>query len=645
MKHISIFLFLLVIVPQFLMSQDKVLLTIDDQPVYLSEFERIYKKNNNIEGYESKTPAEYLEMFINFKLKVLEARNLGFDTLSSFINELAGYRDQLARPYLQDRKLIDQMVQQAYYRTINEVNASHIMVKIPANPTPKDTLEAYNKALDIRKRIIAGESFEKIAREESDDHAGKLNGGLLGWFSAFTMVYQFENAAYTTKPGDYSLPVRSKYGYHIIKVNAVRPALGELKLAHIMIRTNRNDTPEADARNKEKIDACYKLLQSGSSFSDMVKQYSEDAAAARNGGQMRWLRSGELPPEIEEVVFALKDSGSYTAPIKSEYGWHIFQLLGKRPIAPFEEIKPQLEEKLMMDERGKQTEESFTRTLKKDYGFVSYPENISMIADQMDSTVYAGNWSPANAESLIEPIFKIGNKEYSQKDLVDFIVKTKRFNKRESYQTIVSRKFDEFVFKELMGFEKQQLDEKYPAFKYLMEEYHDGILLFNIMDSKVWSKAVNDSAGLRNFYDQHTGDYMWQERAAISVYTVKKADLIKTTSKLAVKRINKSWPAKEFAKMVCPKDSIPCVEVADRLIERDETQPLSGFTWKKGFVKTMGDQILVVNNILEPSPKSFNETQGQVTADYQNFLDKQWIDSLRAKYKVAVNQDVLQLVK
>jgi peptidyl-prolyl cis-trans isomerase SurA len=138
---------------------------------------------------------------------------------------------------------------------------------------------------------------------------------------------------------------------------------------------------------------------------------------------------------------------------------------------------------------------------------------------------------------------------------------------------------------------------------------------------------------------------MWQERAAISVYTVKKADLIKTTSKLAVKRINKSWPAKEFAKMVCPKDSIPCVEVADRLIERDETQPLSGFTWKKGFVKTMGDQILVVNNILEPSPKSFNETQGQVTADYQNFLDKQWIDSLRAKYKVAVNQDVLQLVK
>ena len=246
---------------------------------------------------------------------------------------------------------------------------------------------------------------------------------------------------------------------------------------------------------KEKIDACYKALQSGSSFAEMVKQYSEDAGTSRTNGQMRWLRSGELPAEIEQLVFSLKDSGSITGPLTSEYGWHIFQLQGKRPIASFDQLKSQLEEKVMMDERGKRTEEVFIKMLKQEYGFIKYPENVTMIADQMDSSVYTGNWNPEMAQNLIEPVFAINNKEYSQKDLVDFIVKTRRYNKNDTYQAIVERKLDQMVSDELLNYEKRQLEEKHPAFRYLMEEYHDGILLFNIMDNKVWSKAVNDTSG------------------------------------------------------------------------------------------------------------------------------------------------------
>lgn len=649
MKHLILALVFINLLSYTALSQDAVLLTIDNQPVMKSEFERIYRKNNNVEGYDSKSPAEYLEMFINFKLKVLEARKLGYDTLESFVNELAGYREQLSKPYLQDRNLIDRLVVEAYNRTLNEVDASHIMVKLPVEANPADTLAAYNKAMNIRKRLLAGEAFDKIAHEESDDPSAKANGGNLGWFSAFSMVYPFENAAYNVPVGQYSMPVKSKYGYHIVRVNGRRPALGEIRLAHILVRSGRSDNQEAVTKAKEKINACYKQLQEGASFADMVKQYSEDAGSARNAGQMRWLRSGELPADIEEKVFALADSGSYTLPVQSDYGWHVFQLLGKRPLASFDQIKPQIEERIMMDERGKKTEEAFLSALMQEHKVTKYPENITDISGMLDSAIYSGKWKPGLAADLIEPVFAVNNQEYTQKELIDFILKTNRYNKKLSFTDIVSSKCDELIRLSLISHEKKLLEEKYPNFKYLMEEYHDGILLFNIMDRNVWSKAVNDSAGLRSFYLQHAKEYMWNDRADVSLYTVRDPLYLKSATKYARKRAKKFGPVSEYLKNVCSVDSINCVEVIDRRIEKGESTPYGEFEWKRGTLKTLSQanitRLLVVNSLLPPSPKSFEDVQGQVTADYQNFLDKQWIDSLRAKYAVVVNQDVLKQVK
>lgn len=629
-------------------AQDEVLLTIDNRPVMLSEFDRIYRKNNHVQAYESKTPAEYLDMFVNFKLKVHEARMLGYDTLATFRNELAGYREQLARPYLQDRKLIDKLVDEAYYRTVNEVNASHIMVKLPASASPADTLTAYNKALDIRNRLLAGASFATMAREESDDQSGRVNEGALGWFSAFAMVYPFESAAYQTAVGSYSMPVRSKYGYHIIRVNGKRPSLGEIKLLHIMVRSDNNASPEAKAKAEEKAATCYNLLQQGTPFAEVVRLHSEDAGTARYGGQMRWLRSGELPPEIEETVFALTDSGSYTKPLQSIYGWHIFQLEDRRPVPPFEKIKSQLEERILMDERGKLTQESFLSMLKKEYNARVYPENIKALAGVMDSSVYTGNWNTAVAANLTGPVFSFSNRTCTQHELAEFIAQTRRYNTKDSLVFIAREKCNALMQKELMAHEKLQLETKYPAFKYLMEEYNEGILLFNIMDEKVWSRAVKDSAGLRDFYGQHKGDYRWNERAAISVYTVNDPSKLKAVTKLARKRVKLNLDAGDFTRQVCSPDTLPCVEVTDQLIERGEAMPLNGFNWKAGYVKTVQEggktKLLVVNQLLPPSEKTFDEVQGQVTADYQNLLDEQWITSLRAKYPVKVNADVLKKV-
>lgn len=646
MKRLGPVFGLLLILPLTSPAQDEVMLTLDGKPFMRSEFERIYHKNNTLQGLDNKTPAAYLELYINFRLKVHEAEKLGYDTAAQFRSELAGYRDQLAQPYLQDRALIDSLLREAYFRTVNEINASHIMAKLPPNPTPGDTVKAYNRILDIRKRILAGESFETVAREESDD---KANGGQLGWFSAFAMVFPFEDAAYRLQVGELSQPVRTRYGYHVIRLNGIRPSQGEIKLAHIMVRVIPNDTRENLDRASEQILAAYHLLQQGIPFTEVVKQYSEDPGSARSGGQLRWLRSGELPPSIEEVVFLLRDSGDYTAPLQSDYGWHIFRLEGKRPIPPFDQLKGQLEQRIMADERGKLASESFLTTLKKEYGLITYPENISALVSHLDSSVYSGNWSIAAAGDLIEPVFEIDHREYSQQDLVAFLLQTHVYRREESLSSIVDRKCNELINKILLSVEKDHLEEKYPDFSYLMEEYHDGILLFNIMEDQVWNKAIADSAGLRAFHAQHEKDYVWPERASVSVYTFSDSSLLALTRKLARKRVAMKLGAADMVSKICGSDTLACVEVADRLYEKGDPAPEGKFEWKKGYVTVFREnrlfKVLAVNQILPPAVKSFDEIRGQVTADYQNFLDRQWIGVLREKYPVVINEAAIQNIR
>ncbi len=630
-------------------SQDEVLLTIGSKPVMLSEFERIYHKNNQVEGYESKSVDEYLDLFINFRLKVLEAEKMGYDTMRSYVTELAGYREQLARPYLQNRQIIDQQVREAYDHTIREVNASHIMVKLPANPTPEDTLQAYNRIMDIRNQVIAGEPFDKAAREESDDPSAKQNSGLLGWFSAFMMVFPFENAAFHTPVGEITMPVRSRYGYHLIRVNDSRPALGEIKLAHIMTRAGKNESTDKMKQAREKIDKYEELLRNRTPFGEVAQKYSEDAGTSRNGGQMRWLRSGELPFSLEEKVFALKDSGDLSAPLQSDYGWHIFQLQGKRPVAPFEQMKSQLEERIMQDERGRIAERAKIAEIKKESGFISYPENIGELSKVIDTLVYTGNWNPGTADNMIEPVFRIGDRDYLQRELAEYIAQTRRYRREDMLDRIVQNKCDEYANRELMAFEKASLEEKYPEFRYLMEEYHDGILLFNITDNMVWSKAVRDSTGLEDYFRTHQDEYRWKERADVSVYSLKDESKLNQLIRLARERSSKKWTPADFTSQLCPGDSVPCVTVTDGFYEKQDTTITGKYKWKKGSVTVTGTtnqkKVVVVNGLLAPMPKTLQEVRGQATADYQNYLDQHWIAALREKYPVTINKNVLQHVR
>jgi peptidyl-prolyl cis-trans isomerase SurA len=630
------------------LAQGDTLLIVGNQSITLPEFERVYRKNNHIQGIEQKSPAEYLNLYINFRLKVYEARQQGYDTTSAFLKELAGYREQLARPYLMDRDFVDSLVKEAYDRTVNELNVSHIMIKLSSKPLPSDTLKAYEAIYHIYRRLLQGESFENIARSESEDPSARVNEGRLGWFSAFAMVLPFENAAYTLHEGEVSAPIRTRFGYHIVRLNAKRQAMGEIKLSHIMIRTEQGDMPKKSEHARLKIDSCYTLLQSGVPFETVAKNHSEDAGSARSGGRLRWIRSGELPPNLESVVFSITDSGSYTTPVQSDYGWHIFRMEGKRDIESFEQMKDKLETRILADERGRLAEEAFLRTIKHESGFVSYPQNVDALAGAMDSSVYSGLWQPAALNAWVDPVCSFGNRVFTQKNLADYISQTKQYNKNEDLKQIARMKYQEMVKKELFSFANQQLESKYPEFRNLMEEYHDGILLFNIMEDMVWNKAVKDTAGLEAYYNQHSHDYRWPKRAEVSVYTLHQGDYLKRTRQLARKRKQLNLSASEMVRQVCGNDSVQCIDVEDRLIEEGGASPYGAFAWKVGAQKVLIQnkltRLLCVNAILAPCLKTLQEARGEVASDYQDFIDQQWIANLKSRYPVVVNEKVLKQI-
>ncbi len=629
-------------------QKDKILLTIDDNKITLSEFERIYKKNNTSTVYDSKSVEEYLELFINYKLKVMEAEKLGYDTVRSFIKELNGYREHLIKPYLEDNIIKERYLKEAYERTKTEVNVNHILVKFgKENPTPEDTLAAYNRITEIRKRIIAGEPFEEVAREASEDPSAQSNGGKLGWFTAFRMIYDFENASYKTPIGVISEPFRTSYGYHIIRVNDKRPSKGKIRLAHIMIRTDK-DKEEEVKKSQERINQCYELLQNGEEFGDVARKYSEDQSSARNGGQLRWLSSGILADSLENILYSMEDSGEYTQPMLLDFGWHIFQLLEKKPVGTYEELRSELALDLNRNPRNKLIEKEKIEKIKKDNNFIEYRNNLEAITELIDSSIYTGEWDYTVSGDLVEPLFRLGDKDYLQKDLAEYISNGK-YRKSMPLEIIVSTKYNEFVDKKVVEYEKSTLEDRYPELRHLLKEYHDGILLFNLTDSIIWSKAVKDTTGLQKFYESRKSDYMWEERVDVSVYTITDSSLIDKTRELALLRARKELSEEDLIADLCPEESKDCVDVEDNKFERNDNKLVDKMTWEKYNSEIFNEnkklKVIVINDLLEPAPKLLSEARGLITAVYQTYLDNEWVKDLRNKYNIAVNTKVLKKIK
>lgn len=649
-KILSFSIILFLSVKLFAQSNDPILLTIDNRNVTKGEFERIYKKNSNIETSEKKSIDEYLDLFINFKLKVIEAENLGLDTNKAFKSELEGYRKQLAKPYLTDKETDEKILKEAYERMQWDIRAGHILVKVDENALPKDTLEAYNKAMKIRKKILAGDAFDVVAKEMSDDPSAKTNGGDLGYFTVFQMVYSFESAAYKLNVNDVSMPVKTKFGYHILKISDKRKAKGQIKVAHIM-KSTKGSTPEIEAKAKNEIFEIYGKINEGQNFEELAKSSSDDKGSAVQGGVLPLFGTGRMVPEFEQAAFGLEKIGEISQPVKTSFGWHIIKLIEVKPIGSYDEIKADIKANVVKDSRSEMSRKSLVAELKTEYKYAENKKNISAIVPLVDKTIFEGTWKKPENVVLDKEIFSFANEKYLQKDFVDFIVKSQKKTKEIKFDEHVNNLFNQFTENEILAYEESMLEKKYPEFNYLIKEYHDGILLFELTDKMVWSKATKDSVGLEKFHKENATNYMWGTRADASIYTCPNMTIAEKAKPIAEKRISKGYSAEEmaakFVKITNNRDSL-VIKIDDNIYSKGDNKKIDATDWLVGTKNIVNENgkiyFVAINKIIEPTPKSLKEAKGIVTADYQTYLEKEWIKSLREKYSVKVDKDVLSTV-
>ena len=644
-KHFSL-LAVIIIVYQLLPAQET-LLTIDDHKITKDEFLRIYNKNSSITSEDKKTVDEYLDLFINYKLKVIEAENLGYDTMTSFIKEMAGYTKQLAKPYIENNDRDEEFIEEAYKNSAEEVNVSHILLRLPRDPMPTDTLRVYNRIMAIRDRLMKGESWDDVIRSESPNPDEPI-GGDLGWFTVLRMVYPFEKAAFNTPVGEISMPVRTEYGYHLIRVNDRRPNRGEVYAAHILTLIPRKPTELDIEAAKNKIDKAYAELQQGVPWDSVVQKYSEHRATIRRKGILGWINANNAPEELLDACMAL-DSGQFSQPIKTQYGYHIITPLIKKSGSQFDINDENFRKNVLQNHYITDiTKEENLNKIKNEYGFKFYKENMDALYGIVDSSYFARRWNPDVAKDMLKPVFTIGDSTYTQYDVAKYVATT-RPNKLKTLSVNVYNNATEYINDRILDYEIAQLPSKYPEYKYLLEEYHDGILLFNLTEDKVWRKAVEDSAGLQKFYNNLAEKYHWEKRVAMTKYSYQDSTLTAKLIKVAKSRVKKGLGTEDISKLVCKNDSDLCVNFVELKYEHGDNAIADSIPWKKGAYLTTRDNnnlvLYFVDAVLPSQIKTLSDARGLYTADYQTYLEKLWIDELRAKYTITVNQEVFDEIK
>jgi len=626
-------------------EKSPVLMTIDGQDVTKAEFEYIYQKNNTNNAVDKKTLDEYVELFKNFKLKVVEAEHRGLDTLPSFVNELRGYRKQLAKPYLTDMSLEETLCKEAYEHLKQDVEVSHILIKLNENPTSTDTLAAYQKALRIRKRLLT-ENFGKVAADVSDDPSVGQNKGYLGFFTGGMLVYPFEKAMYSLPIGEISQPVRTFYGYHIIKVHSRRPSRGQVHVSHI-IKTVKADASDAENEKAHKeILAIAERLKAGEDFAKVARIESDDKGSASRGGELAWFGVGRMVREFEDAAFALTTKGQVSEPIRTDFGWHIIKLDDKRGLDSYEKKKPDLIRSMQRDERSSMGRKILVDRLKKEYNYQVDDKSMKEVTTFMMRNTYIDSMFIKKADLLNKPFATFADKTLYQNDLLRFIALTSP-DKSES-MIMLAEKMEPFVQEQILAYENTQLENKYDEFRFLMQEYHDGILLFDVSNTEVWEKASKDVEGLKAYFAQNKDQYAWPTpHYKGRVIRCKDAATAKS-----VKSLLKKLPADSVNSYLSTRvnnDSVTLVKTEVGVWKRGDNAMVDKLAFKdKKATVTVNEEfpvVFVLGKMLKKGPESYTDVRGAVTADYQNELDRLWIEKLRAKYPIVVNQAVLKTVK
>jgi peptidyl-prolyl cis-trans isomerase SurA len=720
------------------------LFSIDGTPTIADEFIYVYEKNNfnNDSLYHASDIDAYFDLFVNFKLKVAAAKTAGIDTTQAFLDEYKTYKDQLIRPFLSETKEQERLVAEAYERMKYELDASHILISVDENAVPEDTLIAYGKIVEIYHKARSGEDFGQLAATYSEDPSAKTNEGRLGYFTAFQMVYAFEDAAFNTPVDSISDILRSRFGYHILKVHDKRPFSGQVKVSHIMV-TNQNGTLDEQTM-KNKVFEIYDQIVGGADWNELCKMFSDDQRTKNEGGTLPFIGLRQVNDEaFENVAFSLQNTGDISDPVRSRFGWHIIKLEEKQGLQPFEQMEEDLKQKVSKDERAMKSKKAVVANLKQLNNFKMNENSLSLLYSMADSTLLSGSWKPEiPVESLQKALFSIGPNEYTIEDVSKEIQQRQRRRAGISPQQYAQELLDNYVEKCLIDYEERELVKNNRDFRMLLNEYYEGILLFEIMNEKVWGKAVEDTVGMKAYFENNQEKYYWGPRVNAAIFqtvdkemavSIKKqventpyllfqckvgegANLIdnpcldtlmalyrkydqcsifissnddttdqslsnsishsaeeKNSLKSALVQVFKNFNvpdedirmegvdedanivevklnsnSKKSLEFLYNRESALNLQVDEGLFEKGVNPVVDAVNWEIGMHERETDNrffIVALEEILDPQPKLLTEIRGTVISDYQNYLEKTWIQELKTTYKVEINNNTLDQIK
>ncbi len=664
--------------------------SIDKEKVYADEFERQYLKNINLkeDAVTAKDIQNYLDLYIKFKLKVQDAKDAGLDTATAYVQELQMYRDQLARNYLYDRSVTDALVKEAYDRMQSEVKVSHILIMCSPDASEADQKKALDKIEGIHRMLMRNPSamnFADIARTESEDVGTKSAGGDLGWMTALQVVYEFENQAYNTPVGGISPVFKTEFGYHILMVTDKRTNRGDIKVNHILVRVmNKDESSDTEAR--KKIDEIVLNINSGKeTFENMARTYSEDYNSRYNGGAMDYINVTQFVGDVDrqywaDQAFSLKKDGDITAPFRTNYGWHLLQRVNLRPLRSFEdkEMRSILKMDVQKNQRSQISVDSLVVKIKKENGFKLNNAAVEAVIQYLDSNFMKGKFDESTMPEMHKvtkvdgkkktnteynlrkmEVFHLGDDSYSVADLfTNFTYNTKPVlgTKKEGVERILNAWID----KTCVEYQNDHLEEKSVEFRDIYQEYKEGILMFNRMQQLVWDRANNDTVGLKAYFAQHQGEYNWGNRFDIAVYFCNDAKMMKTVAKQVKKGISADSLRRQHT-----KQNILDFSYRAGKFEKSDTFLFSPSPILKSLFDDLnaekpkynkpgiyqvgqvgGDFVVVkVNAFLPAGPKTLDETRGPVASRYQEQLEREWIESLKVRYAVTVNESAMKAIE
>ncbi len=624
-------------------TDERILIRVNETEVTAEEFIRLYTKNRNIE--ESPDFEEYFNQFLVFRLKVEQAIDEGLDTVGSFKQEFEGYRAQLARNYLTDNEAREAVMRKAWERLNQELNAFHILVNCRPEAHHDDTLIAHRKAIEIKARIIQGEPFEQIARAVSDDPSVVSNGGNLGWFTALQMIQQFEDIVYSMKPGELSDPVRTPFGYHIIKLEGVRPSRGMIRVAHIMKAVPPGAGEEAWITAGDEIVRIRELIAGGESFEDIASKESDHRESASKGGELDWFGAGDIVQEFSDAAFALQKDGDISEPVRTPYGWHIIKRLERKPLGSFEENRALLEARLSESHMNSIARQSMVDKLKKEYGFSMNHTSLEWFITNTDSMISSGRTRLDRTTMPSGNIFEFEGGRMTCGSLADLIEQNIKTFDGVNTRIQLMRAVEENAAEMLIRKEDSMLEEKYPDFRYLVKEFHDGMLLFEINSREVWNKPYVDTAGLYKFYLEKQDSYMSNPSADAKIYSLRKPGIkVKPLTKMVSKYGSREGGDKKILDRYITGGDTNLVITTGRWQVGDHPK-IDRHLKKRGTNNIQWNgmaSVLLVEKTWPSEPMPFEEVRMDVAMAYQNHLEEYWIAQLKKRYPVWVNETLLE---